>query len=287
MVTSVVSSLPADVTGDWVRGLANSRTILVTFLGAIVRPAGDWMPISAAVGLVGGLGVDESSVRTAVFRLKKRGWLVADQRGEVKGYSLTEVATRSFSEGDNVIWHSRVPADLADGWCVVNVSVPERERERRHQLRARFSTLGFGNMGSGMWIAPARAAASARETLEQLGLTAMSATFVGRYEPGRPLAQIVHSAWDLEALNDRYRDFVATYSPVESAVREAPPSDADAFRIYLAAVDQWRKLPFRDPGLPPELLDREWRASDAGRVFERLVDRLEPAALRWARAHWT
>ena len=142
-------------------------------------------------------------------------------------------------------------------------------------------------MGSGNWIAPPRAADAAQETLEQLGLTGMSAAFVGQYRPGRPLHEIVRSAWDLEALNDGYREFLSAYEPVESAVRDAPPSDADAFRIYLAAVDQWRKLPFRDPGLPTELLDGEWRAADAGQVFERLVDRLEPAALRWAGSHWS
>ena len=56
-------------------GPQQSRTALVSFLGAVVRRTGNWMPIAGTIELMGQFGLDAPSVRTAVFRLKKRGWL--------------------------------------------------------------------------------------------------------------------------------------------------------------------------------------------------------------------
>src|SRR5688572_23356338 len=96
-----------------------SRTVLVTFLGSIVRRMGNWMPIGGTIELTAELGLDASSVRTAVSRLKKRGWLVSETRGGVRGYGLSAAALASLAAGDEVIWHARQPANLADGWCVI------------------------------------------------------------------------------------------------------------------------------------------------------------------------
>ncbi|MFD0331386.1 hypothetical protein ACFQZC_32685 [Streptacidiphilus monticola] len=62
-----------------------SRTVLVSFLGAIVRKMGNWMPIAGTVELLAESGLDAASVRTAVFRLKKRGWLEPESRAGVRG----------------------------------------------------------------------------------------------------------------------------------------------------------------------------------------------------------
>ena len=59
-----------------------------------------------------------------------------------------------------------------------------------------------------------------------------------------------------------------------------------AFVTYLELVDQWRKLPFRDPGLPRELLPEDWGAPVAGALFEELVGQLESRALAHAARCW-
>jgi len=105
-------------------GLQRSRTVLVSFLGSIVRPMGNWMPIAGTIELMGEFGLDAPSVRTAVFRLKKRGWLASETRSGSRGYALTLVALKALAAGDEIIWHARQSADLADGWCIVSFSVP-------------------------------------------------------------------------------------------------------------------------------------------------------------------
>ena len=60
------------------------------------------------------------------------------------------------------------------------------------------------------------------------------------------------------------------------------PEPRAAFTTYLHVIDHWRKLPFRDPGLPSELLADDWSAPEAGALFEQLVGLLEARALVYA-----
>lgn len=276
--------IPADETARTRR----TRTVMVSFLGAVVRRMGDWMPIAGTVDLMEQLRLDARSVRTAVFRLKQRGWLAAESRGGKRGYALTPVAVKALVAGDEIIWHARQPANLDDGWCVVNFSVPESERAKRHQLRAHLASLGFGNISTAMWIAPARMRGAAEQAVRELGLDRYAAIFVGDYVAGQDLRTLLYESWDLAGIDRRYREFVTRFQP-EIAALDASHVVAPehAFVTYLSAVDHWRKLPFRDPGLPREVLADDWSGPGALAVFERLVTLLEGRALAHAAGHWT
>ncbi|WP_246212500.1 PaaX family transcriptional regulator [Streptomyces abyssomicinicus] len=265
-----------------------SRTVLVSFLGSVVRKMGGWMPIAGTVALLAETGLDAASVRTAVFRLKRRGWLVAETRAGMRGYTLTPAALDALAEGDQVIWHAREPADLGDGWCFVNFSVPESARSLRHQLTAHLTSLGFGNIGSAVWIAPARMLPAARRAITELDLTRYCAVFVGDYVAGQDLHTMVRNGWDLDEIDGRYREFVTRYgAEAERLAASAVIEGEHAFVTYLSVLDHWRKLPFRDPGLPREVLAEDWAGPAAVRLFERLVALLEGRALAHAAPHWS
>jgi phenylacetic acid degradation operon negative regulatory protein len=259
---------------------------VITFLGAVVRPLGSWMPIAGTVDLLTQAGLDAPSVRTAVHRLKGNGWLTSEARHGARGYALTSTALDTLAAGDEVIWHARTPADLADGWCIVHFGVPETMRARRQQLRAHLSSLGFGNVGTALWIAPARMRAAAGRAVAELDLEAHTAIFVGAYHGTQDLTGLLYGSWDLAAIDEAYREFVATYEPVVAAAERSQPDQAAAFVTYLQALDQWRKLPYKDPGLPAEVLASDWHGPQATAVFERLVSALERPALGHARTHW-
>lgn len=263
-----------------------SRTTVVTFLGAVVRPLGDWMPIAGAVDLLTQAGLDAPSVRTAVHRLKRNGWLSSETRTGTRGYALTSTALDTLAAGDAVIWHARKPADLADGWCIVNFGVPESMRAKRHQLRAHLAHLGFGNVGTALWIAPARMREAAERAVSELGLESYAAIFVGGYHGPQDLTELLYNSWDLAAIDQSYRDFIAAYGDQATRLENGAPSGSQAFATYLDLVGRWRKLPFRDPGLPLEVLAPDWSAPTATALFERLVAVLEKPALAHASAHW-
>lgn len=264
-----------------------SRTVVVTFLGAVVRRMGNWMPTTGTVDLVTQIGLDAPSVRTAVFRLKNRGWLVPESRDGTRGYALTPLALSTLAAGDEIVWHARQPSDLADGWCIVNVSIPESARAKRQRLRGHLAHLGFGNVGTAMWIAPARMQLAAEGAVRELGLEEYSAIFVGDYVGKQELRAMIYQSWDLDGIDQQYRDFINRFSDVAASLEsDSTPALADAFVEYIQVVDHWRKLPFQDPGLPREVLAPEWSAPAAGSLFERLVANLEGRALAHAAGHW-
>ena len=264
-----------------------TRTVMVTFLGSIVRRMGNWMPIAGTVDLMTQYGLDAPSIRTAVFRLKQRGWLEADTRSGRRGYVITPLALQALASGDKIIWHARQPANLGDGWCIVNFSVPESARAKRHQLRAHLASLGFGNVGTAMWIAPARMKEAAQQAVAELGLDKYAAIFVGQYVGGQDLGQLLYESWDLTEIDHRYQAFVTRFQPEAEKLEASGVLDPQqAFTAYLRIVDQWRKLPFHDPGLPRELLSPDWSAPDAAALFERLVALLEGHALAHAAGYW-
>jgi phenylacetic acid degradation operon negative regulatory protein len=58
----------------------------------------------------------------------------------------------------------------------------------------------------------------------------------------------------------------------------------EAFRLYLPLLTEWRRLPYRDPGLPLALLPDGWKGEEATALFHRLNAVLRPLAQIHARA---
>lgn len=80
--------------------------------------------------------------------------------------------------------------------------------------------------------------------------------------------------WDLDALRADYERFLGAYAPM---LRRQP---ATPFADWVRALTAWRRLPYRDPGLPVELLPADWPGHDARVLLASLRDQLaEPARL--------
>ena len=263
-----------------------SRNVLVTFLGAFVRDLDNWMPIAGTIELTGQLGLDGASVRTAISRLKKRGWLDAENRHGVRGYRLTGAALEEFAAGDQVIWHAREPARLEDGWCVVTFSVPESARTKRHLLRRHLTALGFGNISSAVWIAPARMQGAAVKAITELDLAQYCAIFVGEYVAGQDLRTLLDQAWNVGEMARNYASFLADNAAWADGTGLAELDGEEAFVTYVRVLDQWRRLPYRDPGLPREVLPDGWNGPMATARFEGLAEGLRAPALAHVAEFW-
>ena len=264
-------------------GASPPRALIITLYGLYARETGGWLSVRSLVHLLGEVGIDGQSVRSAVSRLKQRGLLLPEKRDRIAGYTLSDRARDVLFEGDRRIF-ARPRSDGDDRWLLAIFSVPESEREKRHQLRARLSRLGFGTVSSGVWIAPAHVADLAREALESAGLTQYLDLFRAEHLGFHPLAEQVARWWDLEGLNEMYADFVATYRPIRDAWRGAARDDVTAFADYVGLLTRWRRLPYLDPGLPTDLLPDGWQAAEAAEIFFGLNDRIAAPARRHAAA---
>src|SRR5262245_29102852 len=207
--------------------------------------AGDWLPISALVRLLAELDVDEPAVRSAISRLKRRGLLVADKRGGVAGYGLSPEAGAILDEGGARIFTPAEPR-LADGWVLAVFSVPESERAQRHTLRTQLAALGFGAAAAGVWVAPAHRFELTAATLQRHGLDGYVDLFRAEYLAFGDIGKLARQWWDLGALRDAYHEFMRCHT---AAVTEAV-TPGRAFAAWVRALTDFRRLPYRDPGLP-------------------------------------
>lgn len=253
------------------------RDAIITLYGAFVRQAGNWIAIADLVVLVGELGVDEQSARSAIARLKRTGLLVSEKHAGHAGYSAGRSLLEVLAEGDVRIFQSQLAADLDDGWVLVVFSVPESERDRRHLLRARLGALGCGPLTPGVWMAPRRVAGDVRRVLERLDLAKYSSLFTGDYEGFADLRSLAARTWNLAALSRNYTTFATRQRRLLDRERAGggPPA---AFIDYTMVLEQWRQLAYEDPGLADEVTPYAAPRRAAREVFSEAVERLSGAA---------
>lgn len=264
-------------------GALQPRQLIVTLYGLYAREHGGWLSIAAVVRLMADLGVDEPAVRSSISRLKRRGLLDARRMDGVAGYALTAVGREILADGDARIFGRR-RAEEADGWLLVVFSVPEAERDKRHQLRSELTRLGFGTVAPGVWVAPGHLADEAGEVLGRRGLTAYVELFCGAHLALGEVRDNVAAWWDLGQLHARYAEFLDRHQPVRERVLAGATLQAgSAFADYVRLLTDWRRLPYADPGLPLHLLPPDWNGARAADLFADLRGRLDVAAHEHAR----
>jgi phenylacetic acid degradation operon negative regulatory protein len=253
-------------------GALQPRQLIVSLYGLYAREHGSWLSVAAVVRLMAALGVEEPAVRSSISRLKRRGLLDARRVEGVAGYALTDVAQEILADGDARIFGRR-RAEESDGWLLVVFSVPESERDKRHQLRSQLTRLGFGTVAPGVWVAPGHLADEAAEVLDRRGLAGYVELFRGAHLGA--VRDQVGRWWDLDQLHARYAEFLDRQEPVRARVAAGEePGAEQAFADYVRLLTDWRRLPYADPGLPLDLLPADWNGARAADLFADLSSRL-------------
>ena len=254
---------------------ASARSLLLTVLGEFVLPheASAWT--GALVAALAELGVEEKAARQALSRTAAEQLLVSERDGRRVRWHLTPQGTRLLAEGaDRIYGFGRGIEDWDGRWLVLAVSVPESQRQLRHSLRTRLTWAGLGSPLPGLWVTPDTGKdKEVAAVVEALGVDGFS--FTGPFGQVGEVQRVVADAWQLAAVEQRYREFLAAFA----SSRTGTP--AEAFRSQVRLVQQWRRFPFLDPGLPAELLPDTWPGPRAADLFHRRHDRWHAFAQRW------
>lgn len=266
-------------------GAGQPRLLIMDVCGAFIRPLGGWMAVSKLVGLMSVLGVDEQATRSAVSRMRHRELLIAESRDSQRGYRLSDTALASLEESERRIFSRVHNSTVAEGWVLVSFSIPEEERDKRHQLRSRLEWLGFGNLTNGVWLAPSWIKPEVEQMVKAGGFEDYVTMFEAHQRGFGDLQDLVARCWDLDELREMYAEFIAAASSVARKRRSDPPDGRAAYVDYVTTLHQWRKFPYLDPGLPRELLPRRWEGERAARLFFEIRDKLEDAAIGFAESY--
>jgi phenylacetic acid degradation operon negative regulatory protein len=246
-------------------GGASARSLLLTILGEFVLPRGDAVWTAALVRALGELGIEEKTARQSLARTAADELISSERDGRRVRWALTPRGHRLLADGaERIYGFTAEMADWDGQWLVLAVSVPESQRQLRHRLRTRLTWAGLGSPLPGLWITPdATKETEALAVVEELGLLDIAVSFVGRYGHVGDERQLVDQAWPLEALQHRYAEFVDQFSALEVS------TDEEAFRAQVRLVQEWRRFPFLDPGLPGTILPASWAGADAAALFRR------------------
>jgi phenylacetic acid degradation operon negative regulatory protein len=256
-------------------GAPAARSALLTVLGEYLLPASGAAWQETLIGGLGTLGYKTHAARQALARSVAAGWLETERHGRRSRVRLTPDTVAMLRSGTERIYSFGEPWAWDQRWLLVVLRVPEERREVRHQMRTRLAWAGFGSLGGGLWISPN---AERERELAGVGGDGSGAELVSFHGAlgalGDP-ARVVAAAWDLDAVADAYRAFVARFGRMR-------PTGAEAvFRAQTQLVHEWRKFPFLDPDLPDDLLPARWPRRRAHDLFHERHGQWDDDARAW------
>jgi phenylacetic acid degradation operon negative regulatory protein len=217
------------------------------------------------------VGIGEHATRSTLARMTRRGLLEGHRRGRKIYLALTPRCAAILDDGRRRIWQTgAVNTDDAGLFTLLTFSIPEHQRQNRHELRARLTWAGFGPLGNGAWLAPAPVEVA--PILEGFALAGHVRAFRVMSLPPTDLAALVRETFDLAAIAERYRAFTRTWEPVVGH------AIADPLVLTLQLSTQWLRTIREDPRVPLRFLPRDWPAVAAQQLFRSLHGAQFPAA---------
>ncbi|SNR58657.1 PaaX family transcriptional regulator [Actinomadura mexicana] len=257
-------------------GAASARSLLLTVLGEFVLPGGEPVWTATFLRALGLLGVEEKAVRQALARSAGEGWLAGERHGRRTAWRLTPSGERLLTDGTERIYGFGRPVGAWDGrWLLVLATVPETSRRLRHLLRTRLAWSGLGNLSPGVWVSPhPEREPEVREVLAGIGVADGSTLFTGRLGDLAEARRVARQAWDLDEIGLAYEDFLDAVGALR------PADDPGTFAAHTRLVQEWRRFPFLDPGLPAALLPDDWSGAQAVALFHERHDTWRPVADR-------
>jgi phenylacetic acid degradation operon negative regulatory protein len=264
------------------RPVARPNSFIFTLYGDMVHrlsPDGSlW--IGTLIRLMASFGVSEPAVRQAVSRMSRQGWLAARRQANRAFYSVTDRGRRRIEELSPRIYG---PVIEWDGkWRLLIYAIGEANRSRRERLRQELAALGWAPLSPSAWISPSDTLAAAQDAARATATLDAANLFLGEYRGPLRDRELLERCWDVPAIAQSYREFIARYEPRLRRERErADLADEQAFVDRLWLVHDYRKFVYLDPGLPSELLPAHWPGTAAASLFREYYATLDAKSQRY------
>jgi phenylacetic acid degradation operon negative regulatory protein len=263
------------------------QELVITLLGAFVRPSRESVWSGGLVQLLGEFGFSAGASRVALARVVRRNLLARAKDGRRVYYTLTPRSSELLSEGDRRIFSLGRQTHRADQWTVLWHAIPDSQRLEHARLTRRLRFLGFGSVQDGTWVSPHDREAEVASLVASLGVSEYVAVLLGRPARSLDFLPFARRAWDLDHLDARYEAFAQEFSAYVPARVRAQLSDRESFLLRTRLVHMFRVFPFLDPELPDEYMSEPRNRSRAVKVFDSLYPALAPAAQRYFDAKTT
>lgn len=253
------------------------RSLVMDLFGDYFRYSDGEVRLATLTQLLCAYGIEPSSSRMTMSRLKKEGWFTTRREGRETIYTLSDDMMQILVEGRERIFR-RIDEPWARRWTMVLYQVPESARSTREALRKNLAWLGFGQLSASVWLAAHNRMTVARELVNKHPHAEIDVLWSGTESvtEDRALAQ---RCWDLEALAKDYAAFISKYQMLDDPEVNLKRPGAEAVELRTRLVGDARRFTFRDPELPIELQPHGWPGREAYDLFRRLHAQLAPQAV--------
>jgi phenylacetic acid degradation operon negative regulatory protein len=241
----------------------SGTSLIMTVFGDSVYHRGGIISLASLIQLMDVFGLNERSVRTAVFRLVQNGWLVSEKIGRTSYYRITESSRQRFVMSDQKIY-SFEQREWDQKWDLVLLS--SVELENKVLLKRELEWLGFANIATNVMAYPGCDHLKLQNLLLNLSMTDQVVLFkaetLALWQESYPtVKRMVSINWPVDSLQQRYQKFIHDFRHFFSYLEGEDEIDpVQAFQVRILLIHQYRRILLKDPNLPLELLPLDWPA---------------------------
>jgi phenylacetic acid degradation operon negative regulatory protein len=262
----------------------NTRSMIFTLYGDYIRHYGGEIWIGSLIRLLEEFGHNAQSIRAAISRMHKQGWVQSRKVGNKSYYFLNERGQRRIEEAAKRIF--KLQSSEWDGkWRMLIYSIPEEKRNIRDELRKELVWSGFGSLTYSCYISPNPLEEQVYDMISRYDIEPYVDFFISSYDGPHSNERLIKSCWNLEEINERYQEFIDAYSKRyvidRNKIERKEMSDGECFVERTKLVHEYRKFLFVDPGLPEELLSKTWLGDHAAALFRDYYQILATPASRF------
>ena len=202
--------------------------------------------------------IDYKTFYNAFYRLKRKG-LIESFKDEA--YFKPQITKQGRQRLQEIVpqykekrpWNKRV--------YLVTYDVSEERSHLRDQLREMLKRIDCAYLQDSVWLTPYNPSEILKDFVEEKnlhGAIIISDTGSDGAVGNKSLKELVCDIYDLDELNDRYKDFLREFSG-----RKNKASVDTVASHYLSILAD-------DPQLPFELLSTDWRGDEAYELYEEI-----------------
>jgi phenylacetic acid degradation operon negative regulatory protein len=159
-------------------------------------------------------------------------------------------------------------------WSLLMFEIPESEKNKRDKLRYRLKKYGFGMVQSSIWISPREIPNQIESFIEDKNLQPKVQTLNFSVDKS-DIKDLISQAWQINKLNEKYKQFVEEAKERFKLVREYKFDDGEIKKkaLKMLAEDfkqRYHQLRKDDPKLPKSVLPSDWQGFRAHHIYEQL-----------------
>jgi phenylacetic acid degradation operon negative regulatory protein len=226
------------------------------------------------LALLADLGLSEGAARSAILRMRRGGWLVSRRQGRTVAYQPSERMLAGHRRRAGAL--SPVRSEWDGAFHTLLFSVPEPARAFRDELRHAAHVAGYRTLRAGLLVAPGDRLDEVGDILDRVPPEASVVT--GWLKLGaEDTRRVAGDLWALDDLGQRYRRLAASARAGAAGARADHATGATAFQSFAAATLPIYQAVADDPGLPGDLLPRDWPAPELGAALGEALRAFGPA----------